>query len=129
MVVVLLFSFFFYITIAMKVRLANLNQIRYIIMAISTSGEEKKERFAMASLSVVRVQVEQSASTLSFCRRYCVKGERSLENQRGSPVDIPPNYWVRCLSKTPGTSFRCGCYRESWQATVNMTKKIRRLSR
>lgn len=26
----------------MKVRLANLNQIRYIIMAISTSGEEKK---------------------------------------------------------------------------------------
>lgn len=83
----------------------------------------------MASLSVVRVQVEQSASTLSFRRRYCVKGERSLENQRGSPVDIPPNYWVRCLSKTPGTSFRCGCYRESWQATVNMTKKIRRLSR
>lgn len=98
----------------MKVRLANLNQIRYIIMAISTSGEEKKERFAMASLSVVRVQVEQSASTLSFCRRYCVKGERSSENQRGSPFDIPPNYWVRCLSKTPGTSFRCGCYRESW---------------
>lgn len=125
----MLVFFSFYITIAMKVRLANLNQIRYIIMAISTSGEEKKARFAMASLSVVRVQVEQSASTLSFRRRYCVKGERSLENQRGSPVDIPPNYWVRCLSKTPGTSFRCGCYRESWQTTVNMTKKIRRLSR
>lgn len=125
----MLVFFSFYITIAMKVRLANLNQIRYIIMAISTSGEEKKGRFAMASLSVVRVQVEQSASTLSFRRRYCVKGERSLENQRGSPVDIPPNYWVRCLSKTPGTSFRCGCYRESWQTTVNMTKKIRRLSR
>lgn len=47
--------------------------------------------------------------------------------KRAGILDIPPNYWVWWLSKTPGTSFRWGRYQESWQeAVADVTKEIRR---